>query len=331
MTLRSLLFSIFALLLLASCNGKADGQNGDGTLENGGGGAPDSEIARLTEAIEESPNDASLYLERAALYDKKGDLEPAIRDAEKAATLDSNKAGNHLFLAGLYEKRPYIRGAIQAYERAAAMNPQDKNTFLKLGILYFQVKDRNNSFENLNKALEIDPQMAEAFFYRGYNYRELNTPDKAIREFERARELKPDHFDAYLQLGLLYAEKKDPRAGEYYTTALRLNPGNLRALYARGIYYQEADSAELAINDYERILELTPEFLSTNLNLGYIYLRRQEYDKAVEYFTQAIDNNPASREAYEYRSEAYKGLGKAELAEADTEKAKQLENQPAVE
>jgi tetratricopeptide (TPR) repeat protein len=150
-------------------------------------------------------------------------------------------------------------------------------------------------------------------------------PDKAIENFQRARELKPDYMDTYLQLGLLYAQKKDRRAGQYYTTALRIDPGNMRALYARGIYYQEIDSANLAIKDYEKILDLAPEFLSTNLNLGYIYLQRKDYEKAVKYFTDAIDNNPSSKEAYDYRSQAYKALNKPDLAKEDADKAKEIE------
>jgi tetratricopeptide (TPR) repeat protein len=314
------------LFFFTACKEKP--AEGNSNTDNGSGF---SEISELNEAIDANPNDASLYIKRAELHEKKGELEPAIRDAEKAAMLDSTKASNHIFLAQLYEKRPYMRGAIEAYERAVKLNPKDKNSYLRLGILYFQVKDRNNSFKNLNEAIKLDPNLAEAFYYRGYNYRELNMLDKAIREFDHARELKQDYIDAYLQLGLIYADKKDKRAGDYYTTALRLEPGNLRALYARGIYYQEADSIDLAIKDYERILELTPEFLSTNLNLGYIYLQRKDYDKAIEYFTQAIDKNPSLKQAYEYRSRAYGAQGKKDLAKADEEKVKELENKPPVE
>jgi tetratricopeptide (TPR) repeat protein len=312
---------------LVSCGDKTE----TGDQNNQNNNSSSTELSELNDQIQDEPNNAELYHLRAEYYITAGQIEPAIRDAEKAATLDSLNAANHIFLGQLYEKRPYMQGAIAAYEKAVKLNPKNKDSYLKLGILYFQVRDRENSFKNLNKSIALDDNNPEAFFYRGYNYRELNDMDRAIENFQVARNLKQDYVDAYLQLGLIYATKNDKRARDYYTTALRLDPGNLRALYARGIYYQEADSSDLAIKDYETILELVPEFLSTNLNIGYIYLQRKDYEKAIQYLTQAIENSPSKKEAYEYRSQAYKASGKKDLAAADDVKANELALTPQTE
>ena len=307
----------FLLLILAvsACKPNAGDKANDGK----------EQMAEYTEAIQKNPNDANVYISRAKEYYKTNQLEPAIRDMEKAVSLDSTKTENYLLLAEMYEKRPYTKGVINALEHVVQINPKDKNSALKLGILNFQVKNRDASFKYLNMALRLDPTNAEAFYYRGYNYREVEMPEKAIENFQRAIDLKPDYFDAFLQMGLLHAEKKDPKAEGYYSSALRLKPNSLKALYARGMYYQEVDSFQKAIADFERIISFEPDFLTSEYNIGYNYYLLKEYQKAIPYLTKAIQLHPENPHPYRTRALCYAAMKRTQEAAEDNKRAQELE------
>ncbi|MGZ5282166.1 MAG: tetratricopeptide repeat protein [Bacteroidia bacterium] len=306
----------FAILISVS----ACTQNTTDKTENG-----KEQLSEFTEAIEKNPNDPNVYINRAKEYYKTNQLEPAIRDMEKAVSLDTTKSDNYLLLAEMYEKRPYIKGVINALEHVVQINLKDKNAALKLGILNFQVKNRDASFKYLNLALRLDPTDAEAFYYRGYNYREVEMPEKAIENFQRAIDLKPDYFDAFLQMGLLHAEKGDKKAEGYYSSALRLKPNSLKALYARGMYYQEADSFRKAIADFERIISFEPDFLTSQYNIGYNYYLLKEYQKAIPYLTKAITLHPENPHPYRTRALCYAAMNRAAEAAEDNKMAKELE------
>lgn len=311
-------WGIFLLLLIfASCKQNSGDEKAD-TKE---------QLAEYTQEIQENPNDPNAYISRAKEYYKTNQLEPAIRDMEKAVSLDTTKAENYLLLAEMYEKRPYVKGVINALEHVVQINPKDKNSALKLGILNFQVKNRDASFKYLNMALRLDPTNAEAFYYRGYNYREVEMPDKAIENFQRAIDLKPDYFDAFLQMGLLHAEKGDKKAEGYYSSALRLQPNSLKALYARGMYYQENDSNQKAIDDFEKILTFDPDFLTTQYNIGYNYYLLKEYQKAIPYLTKAIQLHPENPHPYKTRALCFAAMNRTQEAAEDNKRAKELEGE----
>ncbi|RYD76594.1 MAG: tetratricopeptide repeat protein [Sphingobacteriales bacterium] len=283
------------------------------------------QMAEYTESIDKNPNKPQPYIHRAKAYFKTNQLEPAIRDMEKAVSLDTTKADNYLLLAEMYEKRPYVKGVINALEHVIELDPKDKKTALKLGILNFQVKNRDASFKYLNMALRLDPTNAEAFYYRGYNYREVEMPDKAIENFQRAIDLKPDYFDAFLQMGLLHAEKGDIKAEGYYSSALRLQPNNLKALYARGMFYQENDSNQKAIEDFEKILTFDPDFLTTQYNIGYNYFLLKEYQKAIPYLTKAIQLHPENPHPYKTRALCFAAMKRTAEAAEDNKRVQELE------
>ena len=278
---------------------------------------PKSQIEAISKEINEKGANAALYVQRAKLYDNTKQLELAIRDAEKALTLDSTKGEYYNLLGDLYMKRPYEKGALLIYEAGTKVDPNNKEAFLKLGKLYFNIKDRDNSFKNLNGSIRIDNRNAEAFFYRGLNYIEVGMPDKAITNFQQAIDIDPKYFDAYVKLGILFAAKKDRKAADYYSSALQIKPDDALTLYDRGRFYQDIDSIRLAIKDYEAIIATNPTHKWANYNLGYINYNKKNYDKAASFFSTAIVSDPDYAEAYLGRSLCYTAMKKSKLASTD--------------
>jgi tetratricopeptide (TPR) repeat protein len=264
----------------------------------------------LSTDINDDKSNAVLYYKRARVRDLLNNIPAAVKDMETAVKMDSTNAPWQFFMAQLYEKEPLVKAAITSYKKVLDLKPDDKNAMLRLGAIYYYIKNTDESFHYLNLAIGIDKYLAEAYYYRALNFKEMGKPENAIKSLNASVEANPKYFDAYMQLGLLNAEKKNPLAVAYYTNALSVKPGNERALYARGYFYQSIDSNLLAIKDYEELLLNDSINKNALYNLGFNYYTLKEYKKAISFFSKAAKIDSSYKDAYYGIGLSYQGLGK---------------------
>jgi len=285
---------------------------------------PAARIAALDKSIADQPNNAKLYFERSKAYDQAGNLEKALENAKTAIEKDTAQASYYFYMSDLFMKKPSVKNALNIMERLKISQPKNKMVYLKLAELYVNSAKNEESLTNIEEVLKIDRNTPEAFFWRGYNFREMKMYDKAISNFQKAIELKPDYVDAYVILGLLYQDKKDPKAEEYFTSAIRINPKDTAALYDRGKYYQDMDSFQKAIDDYKKILDLDPNKRNPNFGIGYCLYKLKNYNDALGYFSKVLLIDPKDAAAHDGRSLCYRGLGDVSKANEEKEIADKL-------
>jgi tetratricopeptide (TPR) repeat protein len=291
---------------------------------------PAARMVVLDKFIKSNPDNAALYYQRSKTYDETGNLDSALSNARMAIVKDSSNASYYFYMTDLFMKKPSVKNAVITMERLIQSQPNNKMAYIRLAELYIAMgkKDEkgkyDESLKNIDKALKIDPNLPEAYFWLGFNYKEMKMTDKAIASFRKAVELKPDYTDAYVYLGLLSEEKKDPKAVEYLTTAIRINPKDTAALYARGKYYQDIDSFQRAIDDYQKILQLDPGKRSANYGIGYCLYYLKKYDDALGYFSKVLLINPNDAAGHFGRSLCYEAMGEHDKAKKEKEVADRL-------
>jgi tetratricopeptide (TPR) repeat protein len=85
------------------------------------------------------------------------------------------------------------------------------------------------------------------------------------------------------------------RAEKEFKYAIYLNPRFSKAYYDLGLLYFEKGNYEGAIEQWERILEIDPDFSENYIilaNLGMVYKMKEMPDKALKYFLQALQLVP---------------------------------------
>jgi Tfp pilus assembly protein PilF len=88
---------------------------------------------------------------------------------------------------------------------------------------------------------------------------------------------------------------------------------------------EKADAVQFMLPfNLKRSEELKPMFEDILLWRGSAYLDTKNYERAVEFLTLAIKQDPTKFLAHKLRAKAYRGLGKNDLAEADERKANDL-------
>jgi tetratricopeptide (TPR) repeat protein len=100
-----------------------------------------------------------------------------------------------------------------------------------------------------------------------------------------------------------------------YREAIRLKP--VASLYnSLGYCYMQMKEYDKAKEQFNKAIELEPDFSLSYINLGIISRKNKDYDSAIEYFKKAIELDHKAVVAYNSLAVAY-----AELKQFDQAKA----------
>ncbi len=202
------------------------------------------------------------------------------------------------------EKKP--TGSIQAYDH-----------YLK-GMDYFwkgSQKDLDLALEMFNKALEIDSNYALAYSGIGevyatkYNYqRTLDWRDKAEKMAKKALALDPELAEAHLTLGRVYDfEQKSKMAIEEFNKVIELRPNSNDAYRRLGyVYLQRLYDYQKAIDHFEKALEIRPTDSRSYRGLGSAYTSLRRYDEGIKYIKKGLEIAPDDIYLLTFLADAYR-------------------------
>ena len=290
-----------------------------------------SKIAQLSELLLQNPNDLALLQKRKQIFLDRGNLEAAMMDQELIVSLDSS---NHEFLYELAKMQYQIASNGRPSFHKSSLKNLTKNlesqethiaTLLLRGELYFLYGKHKESLEDLNNVLRVNPHEAKAYYFKGLNFKELGDFKKAISQLQTTVEQDPFHVYAYEELAFIYANLGNPIAELYFDNALSVDSSNVQIWYRKGKYLQDLDRLNDAEKCYKAMLRRDNFNQFANYNLGYINWKRQEYEMAANYFSDAIYTNPEYADAYFARGLCFKELGNIPQARVDFQSALRLD------
>ena len=102
------------------------------------------------------------------------------------------------------------------------------------------------------------------------------------------------------------------------------------AFYARGIGYQTKNQFDRAIQDYDQAIKLDPKHALAFNNRGLAYKSKGQIDRAIQDFDQAIRVDPRSALAFGNRGNAYQTKNQFDRAIQDLDQAIKLDPQLAL-
>jgi tetratricopeptide (TPR) repeat protein len=282
-------------------------------------------LAELNELIQNDSGNAQLFNERAVLYYEKENYKEALKDALTSIEKDTTVPDYYVTLADAYLGLQKLQPSLEALEKATALDPKYIPALIKKAEIYIIFRDYTKAIGYIDEVIKTDELEPKAYFLRGVVFLENKDTLRSIRNFQKAIDVDQDYFDAHLQLGLLYAGKKNKLAVDYFNNALNMKPDDIDVSYYLALYYQETGSYEQAIKIYEGMLLKDPKFYIAPYNIGYIHLvYLKDFDKAIEYFTKAIELKPEYTDAYYNRGFAYELKKDVENSRKDYKKALEL-------
>jgi superkiller protein 3 len=103
-------------------------------------------------------------------------------------------------------------------------------------------------------------------------------------------------MDEGAKLMLRYSKYEE--AEEAFTKAIKYDKSNYEAFYYRGCAIVNATKYKDAIVDFEKAIELKPDYADAYFNLGRTYYLLNDEDKACEYYQLAAKYGRPNLEDY---------------------------------
>ena len=168
-------------------------------------------------------------------------------------------------------------GAYEYFTKALKVVPNDTTALLYGGVSAQQGEMYDEALESFNTLVDngdanIDTYKTLIYLYRTEKEdmdKVLETVNKALEKFPESKELTQEKITT-----LLVMERADDAQKEL-EDAITEDPTNSLYYYFLGYLYDSKDDADNAQTNYEKAIELNPEYYEANYNLGVVH-----YEKA---------------------------------------------------
>jgi len=277
-----------------------------------------------------SANIATFEIEnkKGLIYQQIGNYRLAIKYFNKALVLKTDiKTKENL--GKCYQKTNQVTKAFTLFEDVLKEQPQ--NILLKYHVakLYKSKLQFNKAKTLFQEMIKTDATNPNYYYYLGSTYLSLKQKDSAKIQFFKAVELDSTHFKS------LYNLAKQTRKKDKYKKYRKRLKGKFKAVnndtsyyyLNKGLKYYPKSIAlnQLAAKYYfydENYLKAIHHFLALpkldaerKLNLAICYYQLKNYEKAMDYLYDLIDNKRANGKTFFYLSLIYKAKKNYELAQ----------------
>jgi tetratricopeptide (TPR) repeat protein len=200
----------------------------------------------------------------------------AIRDCNKAVSLDPSNVQAQHALAMIYFETKEFAQAARHLQKAIALDPNTAVYHYQLGEAYEWMEQYAQAEPELKRAIELDDTLYKAHYHLGRVYEKLDRPEEAMQKYTDALMKNGKFMDAYRDLGLLYISYSFlAQADQVFREGIKAldgRPDEVGEMYQwLGQVLIEKKEYEAAIQELKKGLELKPDMVDAMFNLGWAY------------------------------------------------------------
>lgn len=153
---------------------------------------------------------------------------------------------------------------------------------------------------------------AAGYFNEGEAYRMKNDFYNAIKCYEKAKSINPGYLKAHINMGNVYMDSLNNygAAEKIFLEAAQISPTSHRLFYNMGILYLKMQDREKARQYFLRSLELNSSFAKAHAKLGQLYEIEGDLEKALSKYVEAAACDPKSDVFYVQIGNVYTKLNK---------------------
>jgi type IV pilus assembly protein PilF len=283
-----------ALLMVAGCVTSETTRNAGSGLPSGGTGA-----ARTSGSVSANPGNGP----GAGGSGMQTPVDPGtspLNSGTSRSEENRRRAKIRLELAATHYQQQNFPLALQEADQAVALDAGFGAAYGMLGLVYMAIGDRAKADDNFNRALRLEPKDAELNNNYGWYLCQTGRPGQAIAYFNTALEdrlyatpAKPLHNAGIcsLQLG------DEPAAEQYFLRSFQVDPSNAVAMYNLGQLYLKRRNLERAKFYSDRLVTSYQPTAETTWLALRVARAGGDADRAGQLASQLRQRFPASREA----------------------------------
>ena len=220
-----------------------------------------------------------------------------------------------------------VADALVLLEKLVSIQPPIKGLHHELAIAYYRTGKLLSAKQAFEAAVKEDPADLESIQMQGFTLYRLGQPAAAIPYLEQVRTWMPNaDADANYVLGLCYlnAARYDD-ARKSFATQYDQDPNSAGAYLLFGTMLMHANLPELASQQAQKALQISPDFPLAHFMVGEVALYKSDIPTAITEFEAERRINPNYAPVYDRLGDAYFRSGKLVDAQKTLTKALSLD------
>ncbi|MCA2908482.1 MAG: tetratricopeptide repeat protein, partial [Microcystis sp. M034S1] len=273
---------------------------------------------------------ADIWIQRGGQLWRLARYEEAIKAFDEAIKQNESENvylawyGKGLMLFALREDQTAteaLQQAINTLPKREDLKEFHSSILQQQSAVYRYLENYEQALTVINQAISLVPNNPNYYNEKWAVLSELKRYDEGLAAINQAINLAPRAAWYYNRGNLYYYQQKYDLALSDYDKAIELNPNYAYAYYNRGNLYKNLQKYELALADYDKAIELNPNYAKSYYNRGVLYYDQKKYELALADWNKAIELNPNFTDAYYNRGNLYYNQQKYDLALSDYNKA----------
>ncbi|MEJ5283622.1 MAG: tetratricopeptide repeat protein [Brevinematia bacterium] len=211
----------------------------------------------------------------ADIYMKFNQLEEAQKEYLILSKIEPHNAeylyqiGNIFYLRGMREQ------ALAYLDKSLKSGKSSADIYFLMGKIYYELSRPNEALAILSNCVKLEPKHFEAHYYIGLILKSMNTYGKAVQELDLAEQTKDLSLKVRaiyqkglckMEVGDLEGAKADFERGLKYST--EENNTTIAIRYALGLAFERERRLVEAVEQWERVAQLRPNFQDVQLKLA---------------------------------------------------------------
>lgn len=266
-----------------------------------------SAAAALEKAIAISGNEPQLYTKLAGAYSELGEYDKALAAYKKVVELKPTDAFIYISMGSIYENKSDYKSALDAYTKAMALFPEYKFNYLNIANAQYNLKDYKAATDSYNKFLATYPQHKDARESLAASYLVTGDAQKAVEEYDKLYNADPNGFKELDKYGYaLFCTKDYERAASILSKYIENKPQDLNSRSILALAYQELEKNDLAYAQYQEIFTQKPDLHAVRLDYANLLADMGKTPEAIPQYTLYIQHFPDNAIAYKNLGIVYK-------------------------
>ncbi len=271
-------------------------------------------IQSLEAMTNANPTSAEGFRRLGDLQFEHGDERKAEVSYRRALDIDPSDTITIHTLAGLLEQQGRYQEALRVFTEALDASPENPQYMATMARLYLKDGDTKSANAYIEQLRSSDPANAG---YIAQSYAEINRYPEAIHELEVSLAQNPELVNERLMLAiLLEGQKQCPQALEQLKL-IPLNEGRyyINAQIHIGSCLKQLNRLDDAMAVLRAALDLTPqpdEMVRIHRLISEIYIRRQQFQQALDTLESAIHTQPDQPDLLEAKANVLIEMGRGE-------------------
>ncbi|MCK4546374.1 MAG: protein kinase [Candidatus Eisenbacteria sp.] len=215
---------------------------------------------------------------------------------KKAVEIDPEFAAAYLHLAWVYDPIGDAKARNEAISKAWSLSDKaspKERLYIEAGHAQYIDQDLGRVAEIMAGIVRRYPQEKLAHLLLARLHRNFHRHDEAIAQFNIVLDLDPSYTPAMNSLAYTYADiGQYERAFELFGRYAAAAPGDANPYDSIADIYFRIGKLDQTIANFEKALEIRPDFASSIGKLWHVHAILGEYDRAVEWIRHWIETAP---------------------------------------